>query len=41
LLSSLLRDIFLNIHGKSAWMKDHFIARPLQSVQFVSSFGIL
>jgi hypothetical protein len=41
LLSSLFRDIFLNLRGKATWMRDHFIARPLQSVQYVSSFGIL
>jgi hypothetical protein len=41
LLSSLLRDVFLNIHDKTPWTRDQFIARPLQSVQSVSSFGLL
>ena len=41
LLSSLLRDVFLNIQDKTPWMRDQFIARPLQSVQTVSCFGLL
>jgi hypothetical protein len=41
LFSSVLRRVILKINGKTPWMRDLFIARPLQSVQSISSLGLL